>query len=131
MTYNINKAQFDAVIRLSGPDRYKHFISRIADWQQVWTLKQPDGFVTMGDDEGHVCIPLWPHPDYATALGTGEWATCKPEEIDLAPFRNKWIPGMIRDNYFAAIFPTPQEKGVVVSAKRLQEDLAEELARIE
>jgi hypothetical protein len=127
----MNKSQFDAVIRLPGPDRYKHFIARIADWAQVWTLKQTDGFVTMGDDEGHVCVPLWPHPDYAAALATGEWSACRPEEIDLVSFKDKWINGMIKDGYFVAVFPTPQEKGVVVSPERLQEDLTDELSRIE
>jgi Protein of unknown function (DUF2750) len=94
-------------------------------------LKQPDGFITMGDDEGHICVPLWPHPDYAAALATGEWSACRPDEIDLESFKDKWINGMIKDGYFVAVFPTPQEKGVVVSPERLHEDLAEELSRIE
>jgi len=131
MTYRLNKAQFDNVVKLAGPARYKHFIARIADWQQVWTLKQSDGFVTFGDDEGHICVPLWPHADYAMALTVGEWATCVPVDIDLDSFKEKWLPGMTRDNYHVAVFPTPNQKGVVVPAARLAEDLNEELAKIE
>ena len=131
MTHPMNKAQFDSVLRLPGPGRYKHFIARVADWQQVWTLKQPDGFVTLGDDEGHVCVPLWSHPDFAKALAVEEWATCVPTEIDLEPFQQKWLPGMAAAGYLVAVFPTPDQKGVVVSPGRLEKDLNEDLARIE
>lgn len=131
MTYNLNMAQFDNVLKLDGPSRYNHFIARIADWQQVWTLKQPDGFVTLGDDEGNVCVPLWPHADYAKALAVDDWSTCVPVDIDLDSFKAKWLPGMARDNYLVAVFPTPNQKSVVVSPARLAEDLNEELAKIE
>lgn len=131
MTYKLNRVQFDSVVKLAGPERYKHFIARIADWRQVWTLKQPDGFVTLGDDEGHVCVPLWPHADYAKALASGDWTTCVPVNVDLDSFKEKWLPGLLRDKYFLAVFPTPDQKGVVVSPERLAADLREELAKID
>jgi len=131
MTYALNKAEFDNVLKLAGPARYRHFIARIADWQQVWTLRQPDGFVTLGDDEGHICVPLWPHADYAMAFAVGDWSTCVPVDIDLDSFKEKWLPGMTRDSYLVAVFPTPSQKGVVVEPARLADDLNEELAKIE
>lgn len=131
MTYKLNRAQFDSVLKLPGPEWYKHFIARIADWQQIWTLKQPDGFVTLGDDEGHICVPLWPHADYAKELAVGDWSTCVPVGIDLGSFKEKWLSGMAKDGYLVAVFPTPNQKGVVVSSARLAENLNEELAKIE
>jgi hypothetical protein len=127
----MNSKQFDQVIALPGPERYAHFISRVADWQEVWTLKQPDGYVTFGDDEGNYCVPLWPHHDYAMTLATGDWSNCSAESLDLDSLLDKWIPVMIRDGYKIAVFPTPKQKSVVVSPERLNDDLKTELEKME
>ena len=131
MTYQLNRAQFDNVMKLAGPARYAHFIARIADWQQVWTLKHSDGFVTFGDDEGHICVPLWPHADYAKALAVDDWATCVPVDIDLQSFKDDWLPGMAMKDYLVAVFPNANQKSVVVTPGRLADDLNEELAKME
>jgi hypothetical protein len=131
MTYQLNKAQFDNVLKLPGPARYNHFIARIADWRQVWMLKQSAGIVTFEDDEGNICVPFWPHADYAKALAVDDWATCVPVDIPLDSFKEKWLPGMAKDDYLVAVFPTPNQKGVVVPPERLSEDLNEKLAKIE
>jgi hypothetical protein len=52
-------------------------------------------------------------------------------DIDLGSFKQKWLPGMAKDNYLVAVFPTPNQKGVVVSPARLADELNEELAKIE
>jgi len=131
VTYKMNKTQYEQVISLPAQQRFDHFISKVADWQEVWTLKSPEGFVTMGDDENHVCIPLWPHPDYAIALAKDSWSTCQPEMIDLESFIKRWIPGMTKDNRLAAVFPTPLQKGVVVSSALLKEAILNELQNYE
>ena len=131
MTYKMNSKQYEQVIALPGPERYAHFITRVADWQEVWTLKQSDGFVTLSDNEGNYCVPLWPHRDYAMTLAIGEWSDCSAESIDLDSLLEKWIPGMIRDGYKIAVFPTPNQKAVVVSPERLNDDLGIELEKME
>ena len=127
MTYKMNKQQFDQVLSLPVIERYKHFVARVADWQEVWTLKAPDGFVRFADDAGQQCVPVWPHPDYATALATESWSNCRPESLDITSFVEKWIPGMIKDKVMVVVFPTPKQKGIVVEPGKLQTDLSEEL----
>jgi hypothetical protein len=124
----MNQKQFDQVILLSAQERYDHFISRAADWEEVWTLKSPDGFVMFGDSSGRECIPVWPHSHYAAALINDSWSACIiMERLDLHKFLEKWIPGMVKDKRMVVVFPTPDEKGVVINPKRLKEDLLEEL----
>lgn len=131
MTYQMNKHQFDQVISLPAQKRFNHFISKITDWEEVWALKSIDGFATLGDNENHICIPLWPHSEYATALAKDSWSNFRPESIDIENFINKWIPGMIKDEYWVAVFPTPSQKGIIISPSALYEVLSIELKRFE
>lgn len=131
MPYQMSKPQFEQVLSLAAEPRYQHFIAKVADWQELWTLRGPDGFVMLGDDAGREYVPVWPHPDYAAALATGDWAACAPERLELEAFLTRWIPGMAKDNLKVAVFPTPQAKGVVVEPQRLQADLAVELEQYE
>jgi hypothetical protein len=131
MPYKMNKSQFDQVVSLPAIDRYNHFVSKVADWQQLWTLKGHDGFVLFGDESNQKCIPVWPHPDYAAALAQDSWSDCSPEELDLETFISKWLPSMLVDNRMVAVFPTPQQKGIIVNPLRLQKDLSAELEQYE
>ena len=42
----INQKQIDAVLKLSGAERYQHFVKKIADWEEVWGLYQ-DGWALL------------------------------------------------------------------------------------
>ena len=131
MPYEINEKQFNAVLELDGPSRYSHFISKVADWQEVWSLKNQDGYVTICDDRENKGIPFWPHPNYAGALAKDEWENCHPHKIDLSEFLNIWLPGMQTDNLIVAVFPTPKSKGIIVEPLKLKEDLLTESEQYE
>lgn len=131
MPYRMNPAQLKSVAALDGPARYQHFIGKVADWQEVWSLKNSGGFVALGADDGRRCIPFWPHPDYAAALAVDSWKDCTPERIELSRFLNAWLPGMKDDGVFAAIFPTEKGKAVVVDPLDLKNHLAKENAQYE
>ena len=131
MPYQINPAQFKNVIALPAKERYDHFMSKICDWEELWSLKNKDGFVTYGDNEGNEGIPFWPHPDYSSAVAKGIWEDCNPEGIDLENFTNKWLPGMKEDSTMAVVFPTPDEKGIMVKPEDLLADIQQECSQYE
>lgn len=39
MTYQMNPAQFKQVISLPPEERYLHFLTRVTDWEEIWTLR--------------------------------------------------------------------------------------------
>lgn len=127
MPNELSPQQYEAVVALPADDRYSHAIGRIADWQEVWSLKDGDGFVLMANDAGDQVVPIWPHPDYAARCATGQWSAAKPELIPLEAFIQKWIPGMQRDGKLVSVFPLPQGKGATVGPEQLARDLDEEL----
>ena len=131
MSYKINDQEFAAVSRLPAKERYGHFIKRVADWQEVWGLRDDEGWVAVGDDEGRSCFPVWPHPRYAEALATGDWSIYRAAAIPLGEWLDDWLPGMEEDDVHVAVFPTPSLQGVVVSCAELRAHLEHELALYE
>ena len=130
-SYPLNPKQFTAVLALSGPDRFQHFISRVADWQNVWGLRDENGWVSASDDEGNLAFPFWPHPDYAAACATDKWLGNLPDSVEIHEFLEHWLPNMGKDGVAVAVFPTPTMRGTVVLALQLQQAIQDELSRIE
>ena len=128
MTWNMHDKEYDSVLSLPGERRYAYFIKRLAGEELLWSLAGEAGWVLAGDNEGREVVPVWPHARFAAACATGEWADTEPRSIELTNWLEKWIPGMLRDRRFVAVFPTPSDKGVVITPTRLREDLAEELS---
>lgn len=126
MPYKLNPQQKASVLALSGPERYAHFISRIADWQEIWSLKNDAGFVSMSDSDGNNGIPFWPHPDYAQLHAVDDWSDCKPALIQLDDFMENWLHNLEEDKTKAVIFPTPEMKGIVVTGAELRQHLETE-----
>jgi len=131
MPYRINQKEIESVLKLGAPERYDHFIKRVADWQEVWTLKSPDGFVSMGDDQGREGAPFWPHPEYATLFATESWTDCAPASISAEDFVQRWLPGMDKYGRKVIAFPTPQLKGSILEPAKVRNDLMNALSQYE
>lgn len=130
-TYTLLSEQFLAVSTLAGPMRYKHFVSRVVDWENVWGLRNESGWVSAGDDAGNPGFPVWPHPDYALACATGDWEGNLPGPIDVHDFVENWLPEMVADGVFIAVFPTLEMRGVLITAAEIQRHLQNGLAQYE
>ena len=126
MIYKINEKEFEAVLSLPDVKRFGHFISRIVDWEEVWSLKTEEGWATVESEE-RLCIPFWPHPKYASYFAKGDWEGYASVAIELNDFVSKWLPGMEKDGTFVAAFPNIEMKGIVVEANRVLAAIDEEL----
>ncbi len=131
MVYRINEKEIAAILALPGQSGYEHFVKRIADWEELWGLKDNEGWVTSANDEGEKSIPFWPHPEYAHMCAEGSWEGNLATRIDLKSFMEEWLPGMERDGMFVAVFTTPEGKSVYVQPNVLLESLEEELTQYE
>ena len=127
MSFELTEQQFRYVSHLTADQRYDYFVSTVSDWQQVWSLHGKGGWVVVSSTDGEECFPVWPHPDYAAAWATGDWADCRPEAIPLDVWLERWTPGMEQDGTLLAVFPNEEEEGVVVSPGELRDSLLEEL----
>ena len=118
----IHDKEFAALTGMSAPDRYSVFIDRVADWEEVWSLRSENGWCLMADDSGVEMIPVWPHERFATTFASNN-SQEQAASIALHDWLDKWLPGMLKDGRQIAVFPVPSGHGIVVSPARLMADL--------
>lgn len=121
----VNDQEFAAVSAMPGSERYSHFLQQIADWEEVWSLRGPDGWVLAAADDGRPLVPVWPHARYAEACALDGWAATSPQAIPLDRWCEVWLPGLARDGRGVAVFPLAGRASVAVDPERLAADLAE------
>ena len=123
---NINQNQIDAVIALSGQERYNNFIKVVVDWEEVWGLYQ-DNWALAGTDDGQRVFPVWPAKEYAQLCVDKEWDGCEPKSFSLEDFMSELLPNLKNDGVLPGVFYTPSDNGVTPTVEKLLEDLNEEL----
>ena len=127
MTYKLNDKQFDSTCHLSDDKRYDYFIRKVTDWEEIWSLHSPDGWVELSTSDGEVCLPIWPHPDFADAWVTGEWSDCEPKKIKLDIWLERWTEGLEKDDTVLLVFPVSEGEGIVQTPYEIHEALLTEL----
>lgn len=108
MPYKINQAQFDSVTALSSADRSSHFVAKVADWQQLWAVKNDEGWLVPITPDGLEYFPVWPHPDYAQKIADENFPGHVAVEISLEEFLSRWLPTCEKDNVKIAVFPNKE-----------------------
>lgn len=127
MGWKINQKEFDDVFKLSAPERYGYFIEKVSEFEEIWGLRDEEGWFTSADNNGQILLPVWPHIKYASAFVSGEWLNGTPTVITLENWLNNWLPGFEDDGTSLAVFLNLDHKGAVVTARRLLDDIIEEL----
>jgi hypothetical protein len=119
-----------AVLRLAGPERFRHFVGRVADEERAWGLWS-DGWALMSDAQGTAVFPVWPAAEYADLHRTGEWSAYEAREIPVRELLDALIPRLEQDDVPIGVFPTPTGQGVIVPPEQLADALREELEKYE
>ena len=131
MAWTPRPAEITALLSQPGPARYQYFLAKAADQETIWSLWQEEGWALAGDDQGRQLVPVWPHEKYAQACNARAWAGYEPKAIEMDAWLARWIPGMTRDGRLVAVFPTPNDRGVVVEPTQLEADLRAKLAEFD
>lgn len=118
MAYKLTEEQRNRIQQLDAEQRYQHFIDKVSRWEEVWSLRDDEGFVLVSTDDEE-CMPVWPHPDYATEWATGDWADCQAFKVDMEAWLDRWLPGMEEDGISVAVFPNLDESGIIEAPREL------------
>lgn len=130
MSYQLTKDQYQQQLTLSAEKRYAHFLTQIALWEEVWSLRNDEGWVGINSD-GEECFPVWPHADFANSWATDDWSDCRAEAVPLDLWMERWLPGMEADGSLIAVFPVDHvDGGMVVDPSELFTAINEELAAL-
>lgn len=118
------------ITNLTPKDRYGYFIRKVADFQQVWLIQDNGQFVTLGDNDEEISIPVWPEKEFAELLLTDDWESYTVESIEVHDFID-WLDQLYAENIKIAGFPMSDFKAVVVTADEMKNHLLHELQQYE
>jgi len=129
--YKMNEKQYEAVLALDSFDRYDHFISKVADWQQLWGVKSEEGWLVPVAPEDFEYFPLWPHYEYAQKITDENFPGHTATEISLEELLDHWLPLFEQDKVKVAIFPNKEWNFWCIEPQDLKEELLNEMAKYE
>lgn len=133
MTWEVNDREFEAVLAETAQKQYDYFVSRCADWGEVWGLAVNGTDWAMVDEEEDLpeSFAVWPHRRYAEACRQGNWAHREPTPIEVHAFVDELIPKLIAEEREVAVFPLPDHRYTPVTPRQLRSALEAELVRME
>ncbi|MDP5190639.1 DUF2750 domain-containing protein [Rheinheimera baltica] len=129
MPYKMNEKQYEAVLALDSFDRYDHFISKVADWQQLWGVKSEKGWLVPVAPEDFEYFPLWPHSEYAQKITDENFPGHTATEISLEELLDHWLPLFEQDNVKVAVFPNKEWTFWCIEPQDLKGELLNEMAK--
>ena len=118
------------ILNLSPQDKYGYFIRKVADFEEVWLIQENGHYVTLGDKEEQIIIPIWPEKEFAELMLTDDWKSYTVESMNVHDFV-EWLDTLEEDGYKIAGFPDIALKGVVVTADEMKNHLIYELQQYE
>lgn len=90
MTYHLHEKHFANVLAQSSNDRLWYFIHKVADWGEIWGVRDDQGWLVPIAQEDLEYFPVWPHPEFAQTTANEWFPGHKAQEID-------WSPSLMRD----------------------------------
>jgi hypothetical protein len=125
MSWDLETGERELVLALPSHERYVYFVQLAVDTEEVWGLRNPDGWVLAEMDRD--AFPVWPHPDFAAACAVAEWEGAQPAPIGLAELLEDLLPILEEDGHALAVFPAADGDCSVVEPEQLRRDLEAEI----
>ena len=116
------------LMQQSPEARLTYSIAEIISNEQVWILVDDEGCVFLTSDDED-CVPVWPSEELARYWATGDWDACRPKAISLKDWFSKWTTGLSLDDVNVAVFPNPDEIGIVMYPDVFEQDLLQKQAK--
>ncbi|GAB5381469.1 MAG: DUF2750 domain-containing protein [Aliiglaciecola sp.] len=117
-------AQFNDIIQMPAEKRHAYLLTQVSLHKKLWILTDEHGAVMLNSDDED-CVPVWPGEEFAKYWATGDWADCNPQAISLEDWLARWTSGLEGDGVCVAVFPNPEEEGVVVFPDVFDSELRE------
>jgi len=127
----INEKELQSVSSMGAFDRYRYFIKKIADADEVWILMNEKGDLALSKADKNILLPIWSAQEYIQSCLNGEWENYKPTWLNLEKFDSELIPIIIEKGHLIDVFPVNNKAGFVVTLDEFINDLNIELKNYE
>ncbi|NOU51533.1 DUF2750 domain-containing protein [Pseudoalteromonas sp. JBTF-M23] len=124
----INPDRIKALLHNDNEQRYKYLIKEVTKNELIWILTDEHGCVMLNTDSED-CVPIWPNKEFAQLWATGDWQDCQPLSISLKKWHAKWTDGLADDELAIAVFPVPEQDGLIVYPDELDYELVQYRSR--
>ena len=131
MPYHLNAEQSKSVLALDNEARSVHCIGQIGDWEELWGVRNDEGWLVPCATEDMQYFPIWPHPDYAQMTADDQFPGHVPERIALDDFMSKWLPRLKDDGVKVGIFPNMEWTMWMMEPEDVLSSLEDEIAQYE
>jgi hypothetical protein len=119
--------EIESVSNLSPIERYKYFIKKIADYEEVWTILDENGDYALSDIDDKIFISFWSSKEFIYSNLDGGWEKCIPKKISFDDLENEIFDLIAVEGYLINVFPVNGKSGFVVELNEFARDLSEEL----
>ncbi len=123
----IRKEEVDNVSKLSPKDRYKYFIKKVADFEELWLLKNDNDDIALSEDKSHVLVPFWTAPEFLQSCQNGIWREYIAAKVTLDELEDEVLIDARKKGHLIDVFPINNKSGFVVSVEEFVRDLNHEL----
>lgn len=113
MNQPIDPQRLKIILGNDNAQRYQYLLKEVHRTEEIWILTDEHGCVMLNTDDEE-CVPIWPNQEFAKLWATGEWQDCQPQAISIKKWHTKWTDGLAEDELAIAIFPLPEQNGLVV-----------------
>jgi uncharacterized protein DUF2750 len=124
MTWEIEKDEVRQTLAQPPGERAITFFQLVADWEEAWGLKDAEEWIVARKNDA---LPLWPHSAFASACARGAWEGAAPQAISIGELLDDLIPLLEEDGLGVAVFPSPEDSGVVMRPGEFRDRLEREL----
>ena len=124
MTWEIGEDEVRELLALPTGDRAVNFFQLIADWEEAWGLQDEHGWVVGKETDA---LPLWPHAAFAATCARGPWEGAVPGAVAIDDLLLDLLPLLADDGLRVAVFPTPDDPGLLLTPSETGERLEHEL----
>ena len=122
-----NDQEFESVLKLSTADRYRHFLTKIVDFDCVWMAEDEEGLITINCESGQEVLPVWPARRYAEHA-MWKWSGAEFVQVTVQRWLERTLlPVEDAADVALAVFPDFEGYGQLVQVPDMIADLRAEL----
>lgn len=123
----IRQEEVNSVSTMGAFDRYRYFIKKVADYDEIWILKDKLDNYALSEVEGNILLPFWSAKEFVQSCLNGEWEHYKPVKVTLDEFETNLLSLINEKKYLIDVFPVDNKAGFVVTVDEFLNDLNNEL----
>ncbi|MCH4828200.1 MULTISPECIES: DUF2750 domain-containing protein [Flavobacterium] len=123
----MNAKEIKNVSVLQPIERYKYFIKKVADYEELWTIVDVNGDYALSDIDDKTLISFWSAKEFINSNLEEGWKECTPKKLTLDDLEDEIFDLIASKNYLIDVFPVNGKSGFVVDLDEFARDLSEEL----